>query len=162
MADIYWTDYLEKLIYLEQAVGHKTHYTILEPFQVERTVIGLQAAARTIADFIGLNEYMFVVAVVNLDGKAAHIELTRSGREVFIEISEHLMSVSGPGVLAALSHEICHKYLHHCQGRSVIPQNRRNRIPRFRRFEKSPASVVLLHRCRQREIAEHASLQLLP
>ena len=49
-----------------------------------------------------------------------------------------------------------------CQGRSVIPQNRRNRIPRFRRFEKSPASVVLLHRCRQREIAEHASLQLLP
>ncbi|MGI6558101.1 MAG: hypothetical protein ACOX20_03805 [Limnochordia bacterium] len=113
MADIYWTDYLEKLIYLEQAVGHKTHYTILEPFQVERTVIGLQAAARTIADFIGLNEYMFVVAVVNLDGKAAHIELTRSGREVFIEISEHLMSVSGPGVLAALSHEICHKYLHH-------------------------------------------------
>ena len=88
-------------------MGHKTHYTILEPFQVERTVIGLQAAARTISDFIGLNEYMFVVAVVNLDGKAAHIELTRSGREVFIEISEHLMSVSGPGVLPlALSHEI--------------------------------------------------------
>src|SRR5690606_17690387 len=33
-----------------------------------------------------------------------------------------------------------------CQGRNEMPQNRRSKVPQKRRFEKSPASVVLLHR----------------
>ena len=30
----------------------------------------------------------------------------------------------------------------HCQGRNKIPQNRRSRLPRFRRSENSPASCL--------------------
>src|SRR5690606_27142054 len=48
-----------------------------------------------------------------------------------------------------------------CQGRNEIPQNRRSKVPQKRRFEKSPASVVLLHRGRRGKMTEHAGFQFL-
>src|SRR5690606_23029857 len=46
-----------------------------------------------------------------------------------------------------------------CQGRNEMPQNRRSKVPQKRRFEKSPASVVLLHRGRRGKMTEHAGFQ---
>src|SRR5690606_37504878 len=48
-----------------------------------------------------------------------------------------------------------------CQGRNEMPQNRRSKVPQKRRFEKSPASVVLLHRGRRGKMTEHAGFQFL-
>jgi|LSQX01.1.fsa_nt_gb hypothetical protein len=113
MADIFWKDYWEKLFLLEKAIGHKVDYRILEPFRVPRTIVGIQAAARKIAEFVGLDDFLFIVAVRSLTEEAAHIELEHQSKEVFIEISEKLVSNSRPAILAALSHEICHKFLYH-------------------------------------------------
>src|SRR5690606_36822283 len=43
----------------------------------------------------------------------------------------------------------------------AMPQNRRSKVPQKRRFEKSPASVVLLHRRRRGIMTEHAGFQFL-
>src|SRR5690606_27632853 len=48
-----------------------------------------------------------------------------------------------------------------CQGRNEMPQNRRSKVPQKRRFVKSPASVVLLHRGRRGKMTEHAGFQFL-
>src|SRR5690606_15828277 len=48
-----------------------------------------------------------------------------------------------------------------CQGRNEMPQDRRSKVPQKRRFEKSPASVVLLHRGRRGKMTEHAGFQFL-
>src|SRR5690606_38749798 len=53
------------------------------------------------------------------------------------------------------------RYLLNCQGRNEMPQNRRSKVPQKRRFEKSPASVVLLHRGRRGKMTEHAGFQFL-
>jgi|LSQX01.2.fsa_nt_gb hypothetical protein len=113
MADVFWDDYVQKVFILEQAIGHKVNYRILEPFHVSNTIVGIQAAAKKIAEFVSLDEYLFIVAVTNLTEEAAHVELEHRNREVFIEVSERLVNESGPAILAVLSHEICHKFLHH-------------------------------------------------
>src|SRR5690606_3482306 len=48
-----------------------------------------------------------------------------------------------------------------CQGRIEMPQNRRSKVSQKRRFENSPASVVLLHRGRRGKMTEHAGFQFL-
>src|SRR5690606_8138945 len=48
-----------------------------------------------------------------------------------------------------------------CQGRNEMPQDRRSKVPQKRRFENSPASVVLLHRGRRGKMTEHAGFQFL-
>lgn len=61
---------------------------------------------------------------------------------------------SGGGTLEIGSSETC-------QGRNEMPQDRRSKVPQKRRFEKSPASVVLLHRGRRGKMTEHAGFQFL-
>lgn len=94
-------------------MGHKTQYSNLEPFRATRTTPEIQHAAKRIAEFIGLNDYVFFVSRVKLEGKAAYIELKQDGKDVFIAVSDRLVSASEHSVLATLAHEICHKYLHH-------------------------------------------------
>src|SRR5690606_16093582 len=53
------------------------------------------------------------------------------------------------------------RFPHLCQGRNEMPQNRRSKVPQKRRLEKSPASVVLLHRGRPGKMTEHAGFQFL-
>ena len=54
MADVFWDDYVQKVFILEQAIGHKVNYRILEPFHVSNTIVGIQAAAKKIAEFVSL------------------------------------------------------------------------------------------------------------
>lgn len=107
------SDYIEKLILLEKAVGHKTGYTMLEPFDVDPgDSISIQNAARTIATFIGLSDLTFVVSRTKQPtGVGGHVDLVDSEKDVFIDIAPDVAE-SDSAVLATLSHEISHKYLH--------------------------------------------------
>ncbi|HAF21732.1 MAG TPA: hypothetical protein DCK93_02285 [Blastocatellia bacterium] len=113
MAKIPVEDYLSKLIGLEQSVGAHTAYEVLEPFYFRtRDAINIQKAAKKIAEFIGLNNFRFIVAVAKQkENVGGHIELQNDGTDVFIEISEQSLMFS-QAVLATLAHELTHKYLH--------------------------------------------------
>src|SRR5690606_28921275 len=58
-------------------------------------------------------------------------------------------------------HHLLMKQRQDCQGRNEMPQDRRSKVPQKRRFENSPASVVLLHRGRRGKMTEHAGFQFL-
>jgi hypothetical protein len=103
---------------LEIAVGNKSAYPILEPFpcQVFRNgqldLIAIQQAGKKIAHHSGLADLMFIVGVTAQEpNTAGHIELKYGSREVFIEISQDICRYKD-AVLATLSHEIAHKFLH--------------------------------------------------
>lgn len=103
---------IQKVIWLEKIVGSKTSYRLLEPFIVNtKDIISIQNAAKKIAEFIGLNNFTFIVSVNKQEEKVAgKIELEWREREVFIDISEKIVNFPD-AVLATLSHEIAHKYL---------------------------------------------------
>lgn len=105
-------DLIAKLRLLEESVGHKASYRLLDPFEINpRNPLELQSAVRRIADFVGLGSHRFLVtSCAQRANVGGHIEL-QPGREVFIEISETLLTVP-EAVLATLAHEISHKYLH--------------------------------------------------
>lgn len=114
MEEMYIYDYINKLVLLEKVAGHKATYKILEPFYInlEDKIISIQNAAKKIADFIGLNGFTLIVAIVKLkDRVAGNVELDYQNREVFIEISEETLKFD-ESILATLSHEISHKYLY--------------------------------------------------
>ena len=113
MAEIFINDYINKIIYLESKLGERVNYQILEPEPLPSTnILTLQAVAKSIAGFIGLNNYTFIVAIAKLKkGVGGHIELKQSDREVFIEVSEDAMKYDH-SILATLAHEITHKYLY--------------------------------------------------
>lgn len=112
MSKIYITDYLQKLSLLEKNLGAKTNYQILEPFTLNsQDIIGIQSAGKKIANFIGLTDLTFIIATTkqkkNVGG---HIELNNE-KNVFIELSPDTLKFP-ESILASLSHEITHKYLH--------------------------------------------------
>jgi hypothetical protein len=104
---------VEQLLALEKFVGGNTTYQILEPFRiVPNDIVGIQGAARKIADFVGLREHTFVVAVCKQEkGVGGNIELKHGESGVFIEISDAAEKFE-EAVLATLAHEIAHKFLH--------------------------------------------------
>lgn len=104
---------VEQLLALEKFVGGNTSYEILEPFRiVPNDIVGIQAAARKIASFVGLRDYTFVVSVCKQEkGVGGNIELKHGETGIFIEISEAAEKFE-EAVLATLAHEIAHKYLH--------------------------------------------------
>ncbi|HPX63642.1 MAG TPA: hypothetical protein PK187_05775, partial [Candidatus Syntrophosphaera thermopropionivorans] len=93
-------------------IGAKTTYKILEPFPVDtEDSLSIQKAAKTIADFVGLNNLVFIVAKTKQKSNVGgYIELNNNENEVFIEISDNI-SKSQNAVLAVLAHEITHKYM---------------------------------------------------
>lgn len=114
MEEMYIYDYINKLVLLEKVAGHKATYKILDPFSInlEDKIISIQNAAKKVADFIGLNGFSFIVAIVKLKDKVAgNVELDYQNREVFIEISEETLKFN-ESILATLSHEISHKYIY--------------------------------------------------
>jgi hypothetical protein len=112
-------DYLNKMILLEDRLGQKVGYKPLEPFCVPGTQLGdfleLQAAAKKIAEFVGLGNFTFVISKAKQKEKVAgQIELNYSGNDVFVEISSELIKFED-AVVATLAHEITHKYMQiHC------------------------------------------------
>ncbi len=103
---------------LEEVVGNDTSFALLDPFSCKTLrdskpeVVAIQKAGKVIAQHLGLDDYMFVIAVMaQKPNIAAHIELDRSGRDVFVELSPDLCQYPD-AVLATLCHELSHKFLH--------------------------------------------------
>jgi hypothetical protein len=103
---------------LEEAVGQRTSCALLDPFPCKTletgrpAIVTIQNAGRIISQHIGLTDYVFVVSVTaQKPDTAGHIELDHGGREVFVEISPEICQHKD-AVLATLSHELSHKFLH--------------------------------------------------
>lgn len=105
--------FVKKIILLEEKLGAKIGYTYLEPFTLNTNdIISIQLAAKKIAEFLGLNQLIFIVSVVKQkENVGGNIELRNYEREVYIEITKDAIQYS-EAVLAILAHEIAHKYLH--------------------------------------------------
>ncbi|MEZ4473345.1 MAG: hypothetical protein R3F60_21665 [bacterium] len=102
---------LDRLLRLHRALPAPS--PMLAPFEVDpHDMIDLQRAARRLARHVGLGDLTFVVAVTpKPPDVAGHVELRYAQREVFIEISDRLLTFPR-AVLACLAHEVTHKYLH--------------------------------------------------
>lgn len=112
MQELFIKDYLEKIIFLEKRIGDKTKYQILEPFTLKSNdILEMQFVAKTIAEFIGLTGFVFIVAIAKQREKVGgHIELKYGEKEVFIEIAEEVAEDQA-SIQSTLAHEITHKYL---------------------------------------------------
>jgi len=116
MAEVFTEDYIAKIFLLEKAVGHKVSYSILDPFHVHTesadVYVDIQRAAKRIAEFGGLTGLTFLIEPARLtEGTCGRIELQSAGSEVFLQISPDLFGFPS-AVLATISHEIAHKFLH--------------------------------------------------
>jgi len=116
MAEVFTEDYIAKILLLEKAVGHKVPYRILDPFHVHTEsadgYVDIQKAARRIAEFVGLTGLTFLIEPTHLaERTCGRIELQSAGSEVFVQISSDLFGFPC-AVLATISHEIAHKFLH--------------------------------------------------
>jgi len=103
--------FIDKLLFLESKIGYKNTCSFLEPFNFEpMNTISLQSAAKTIADFIGLSNFTFVIGKTKqTKNTAGHIDLDNE-KFVFIEI-EPKQFLFPNAVLSILSHELTHKYM---------------------------------------------------
>ena len=112
LGEIKAADYIEKLRALEERIGAITEYSILSPFRCNpKDAVDLQESAKRIAEFVGLEDLTFIVAVARQKEKiGGHIELEPGQQEVFIEIST-IAGRSSEATLAVLAHEISHKLL---------------------------------------------------
>jgi len=113
MSDLFIDDYINKIVLLEKQIGAYVGYKPMEPFWVPGKGFmdsrKLQGAAKAIADFIGLSQYTFLVTV-SKQKAAGKIELTYSGSDVFVEISDNVQCFED-SVVATLAHELTHKYM---------------------------------------------------
>lgn len=115
MPDLFISDYINKITFLEKQIGASVGYKPLEPFWVPgkgfMDSVRLQGAAKEIADFLGLNKYTFLITVTKQKpNKAGIIELKYSGNDVFVEISEDVQGFED-ATIATLAHELTHKYM---------------------------------------------------
>ncbi|MFA5784523.1 MAG: hypothetical protein WC962_06560 [Phycisphaerae bacterium] len=115
MSDLFISDYLNKITFLEKQIGAYVGYKPMEPFWVPgkgfMDPVRLQGAAKKIADFLKLNQHTFLVTVIKQKpNMAGNIELKYSGNDVFVEISEDVQGFED-AVIATLSHELTHKYM---------------------------------------------------
>ncbi len=122
MTDSRLAAYIEAITFLERRLGARTNYQILEPFSFDATdIVAVNKAARRIAEFIGLGEYTFVVALKSqAEGVGGNIELRHGEPGAFIEVAEGAVKFED-AVLATLSHELVHKFLH-TRDISVTPE----------------------------------------
>ncbi len=113
--DLFINDYINKIAFLEKQFGDSVGYKPMEPFWVPGKgfvdSLRLQGAAKEIADFLRLSQYVFLITVrkqkTNTAGK---IELKYSGNDVFVKISEDVQGFED-AVIATLAHELTHKYM---------------------------------------------------
>ncbi|MBL7152872.1 MAG: hypothetical protein ISS79_04095 [Phycisphaerae bacterium] len=115
MEELIVEDYVNKIAFLEEHIGGNVGYKPLEPFWVPGTRFRdphkIQGAAKKIAESVGLSSLTFLVTVAKQKKNVAgHIELSFSGNEVFIEVSDDIVDFED-AAMATLSHEIAHKYM---------------------------------------------------
>lgn len=113
MDERFFDDCLHYLLLLEQRLGVGAKYANLEPFGVNPScAVDIQRAARRIAEFIGLGSLVFVVAAATQrPDVGGRTEVRRDQSHVLIEV-DPVVARSPSSLLAALAHEITHKYLH--------------------------------------------------
>ena len=87
---------------------------MIAPFSFRRgDEDALQEAARTIADFMGLNDYVFSVSVEDLPSGIAGGTSPQSADDHVIPIViDPSVAFFNDAVLGVLTHEIAHQYLH--------------------------------------------------
>jgi len=112
MPDRFVEAFVDKLVLLEQKAGTKVHSRVMSPLAAPiHDCLAMQAAAKQIAEFIGLEGFIFIVAVAKQEEKVGgHIDLSTGGKEVFIEVDSQMVKFPDT-VAAALCHEVCHKWL---------------------------------------------------
>jgi hypothetical protein len=110
--------FLDLVTSLEAAVSTLGYYPVMEPFACHTllkgrpAIIEIQTAGKKIALHVGLGDLTFIIAVTSQGPTTAgHIELTYGKPEVYVEISQNICGYKD-SVLATLSHEIAHKFLH--------------------------------------------------
>jgi len=94
MLDISIEECIRKVTLLEKSLGTKIQYQILDPFPLySKDIVGIQNAGKIIAEFIGLSDYIFVISINKLEkNTGGHIELKYGNKQVFIEISEEILT----------------------------------------------------------------------
>jgi hypothetical protein len=65
IAEVFTEDYIAKIFLLENAVGHKVSYRILDPFHVHTEsadgYVDMKRTAQRIAEFVGLTGLTFLI-----------------------------------------------------------------------------------------------------
>ena len=112
MSDQFVKAFVAKLILLEQQTGASVQYRVMPPFtEPFPNQLSIQKTAKDIAAFIGLTDFIFIIAIAKQKEKVAgHIDLSTWGNEVHIEIDSDMMKFPD-AVGATLCHEVCHKWL---------------------------------------------------
>lgn len=113
MVDGFVDAFIEKLLLLERRAGATVHYRLMAPLtRPLNDVLEIQALAKDIARFVGLDGLTFVVAIAKQEASVGgQIDLATEGSGVFIEIDSDMMNFPD-AVAATLCHEVCHKWLH--------------------------------------------------
>jgi hypothetical protein len=112
MADPFVEAFVDKLILLEQTAGAQVHYRVMPPLTIPfQDSLAIQSVAKKIAEFIGLTEFIFIIAIIKQKKNVVgHIDLSTGGKEVFVEVDSDMMKFPD-AVAATLCHEVCHKWL---------------------------------------------------
>ncbi|MBM4042201.1 MAG: hypothetical protein FJ290_27200 [Planctomycetes bacterium] len=103
---------VERLGRLQKLMGRTARHEILDPFPLDpHDPIALQAAAKRIADFIGLRGRTIVVVASKLaDRQGGRIEIEPGQDTVFVDVSVDALGFP-TAVLATLAHEVTHKHM---------------------------------------------------
>ena len=110
LKEIFVDDYINKIIMLEEKVGAKTKYLILNPSELTPFTTGftlnenvsesinvteIQKLAKKIGNFAGLTDLLFIIYYATIDGNVGgRIELDIHSKEVYIEISNNTAKFS--------------------------------------------------------------------
>ena len=91
MPDQFLDTAINRLIYLETKMGTQVQHQIMPPFNKSfHDTISIQETAKEIAAFIGMDTFTFIVSFTKQKEKVGgHIDLSNSGKNVFIEIDEN-------------------------------------------------------------------------
>tara|TARA_Y100000589_G_scaffold285141_1_gene284454 strand:+ start:629 stop:1297 length:669 start_codon:yes stop_codon:yes gene_type:complete len=105
----------EKIIKLEKVCGKYCHHKIFDPKTLPENIpdeVGIQNITKVMAEFIGMNEFIFIVSFTKLGSAAGQISLSvNRDKNVFIEIQRDKIKCAKQ-FFAILAHELAHQYLH--------------------------------------------------
>ena len=104
--------FIEKITILEKSLGSFARFDFYNPIDFNPSdIISIQKLGKSMAEFVGLSNLTFIISIVPQEKNVGgHIDLSDTGNDVFIEISNNVAEYKD-AVLATLAHEISHKIL---------------------------------------------------
>jgi ribosomal protein L37AE/L43A len=123
MKQIPCQDYLDKIIILENSSHRMRKYSLINPIDFDGSldIIEIQKITKLLSSHIGYDKLIFTISFKDLDkteGKVQDIFSNTAGNvllddkeDVLIHLSKSLNKYPD-SILATLSHEISHKYIH--------------------------------------------------